>query len=241
MAWKFQKGLSLKVLLDTSIRLIKMGLSEIQKIDGANAFYHPLMMTLASGIERLMKVIICFHTLDSTGEFPSFYPWEKKRKGHDLVFLLDHITENCFSAEYLTNIPVAKKDIEFLKTDQHVSELIRILSAFAQSTRYYNLDLIKGQKHHDSPKAEWLKMELLVLSEKPDWQKFIATDLNLHETYKHINKEIVVRFEKFVRALSRLFTIGGLGQKAKQYSVAVFPFGCLSDDQLGTTNYEGSK
>lgn len=215
-----------------------MGLKELQKIDGGNDFYHPLMMTLASGVERLMKVIICFHILDSSGKFPSSYPWEgKKRNGHDLILLLDHITSNCFTDEYLTRIPIAKQDIEFLRTDKHVIELVRILSAFGQSARYYNLDVIKGQKYNDSPKDEWQKMESFILKEKPDWQSLTDGDLNLDETYKHINREIIIRLEKFIRALSRLFTIGGLGQKAKQYSSAVFTFVQLADDELGKTEY----
>lgn len=231
-----ERELSLHDELHTSIRLIQMGLKELQKIDGGNDFYHPLMMTLASGIERLMKVIICFHILNVSGKFPSSYPWEgKKRNSHDLELLLNHITANCFSGEYLTKIPVAKQDIEFLRTDKHVIELVRILSAFGQSARYYNLDVIKGQKYYDSPKDEWQKLESLILRERPDWHDIIDSDLNLDETYKHINQEIIMRFEKFVRALSRLFTIGGLGQKAKQYSSAVFPFVQLADEQLGKT------
>jgi hypothetical protein len=225
--------------LHTSVRLIKMGLKEVRKIDGGNDFYHPLMMTLASGIERLMKVIICFHIHETTGTFPSAYPWEfkKKKKGHDLVFLLGHIINHCFSDDYLKRIPVAKDDIDYLRNDKHVLELVRILSDFGQSARYYNLDLIKGQKTYGSPKDEWQKLESIIFREKPDWQKLIDTDLNLDETFKYINQEIIIRLEIFLRSLSRLFSIGGLGQKAKQYSSAVFPFVQLSDEQLGKTEY----
>lgn len=239
MITAIEQELSLHDELHTAVRLIQMGLKEVRHIDGGNDFYHPLMLMLASGVERFMKVIICFHTIETTCAFPSAYPWEveKKKKGHDLVFLLSHITTHCFTDDYLRKIPVAKGDIDYLRNDTHVLEIVRILSAFGQSARYYNLDIIKGQKYHDSPKDEWQKLESLILREKPDWQNLIDSDLNLDETYKHINKEIIMRLEKFVRALSRLFTIGGLGQKAKQYSSAVFPFVQLSDEQLGTTEY----
>jgi hypothetical protein len=238
MVTPVERELALHDELHTAVRLMKIGLKEIRNIDGGNDFYYPLMLTLANGIERLMKIIICFHILESTGKFPSSYPWEgKKRKGHDLVFLLGYITTHCFSDEYLKKIPVAKDDIGFLRNDNHVLEIVRILSDFAQSARYYNLDLIKGQKNYDSPKNEWQKLESIILKERPDWNNLINIDLNLDEMYKHINREIIIRLEKFVRALSRLFTIGGLGQKAKQYSSAVFLFVQLSDSQLGKTNY----
>src|SRR5574340_1179471 len=96
-----------------------------------------------------------FNIMESmiSGKYPSSYPWEgKKRNGHDLILLLDHITTNCFSDEYLTRISVGKEDIEFLRTDKHIHELVRLLSAFGQSARYYNPDVIKGQKYYDSPK-----------------------------------------------------------------------------------------
>lgn len=239
MITAIEQELSLHDELHTAVRLMQMGLKEVRNIDGGNDFYHPLMLTLASGIERFMKVIICFHILETTGTFPSVYPWEAKKKqiGHDLVFLLAHITTHCFSDVYLRKIPVAKGDIDYLRNDTHVLEIVRILSAFGQAARYYNLDLIKGQKTYSSPKDEWQKLESIILREKSDWQKLIDTDLYLEETYKHINQEIILRIEKFVRALSRLFTIGGLGQKAKQYSSAVFPFVQLSDEQLGKTEY----
>jgi len=238
MVTPIERELALNDELHTAVRLIRIGLKEIRNIDGGNDFYHPLMLTLASGIERLVKVIICFHILESTGKFPSLYPWEgKKRKGHDLVFLLGYITSHCFSDDILKKIPVAKEDIDYLRNDKHVHEIVRILSDFGQSARYYNLDLIKGRKKYDSPKAEWQKLESVILKEKPAWQDIMQTDPNLEETYKHINTEIIILLEKFVRALSRLFTIGGLGQKAKQYSSAVFSFVELSDEDLGVTPY----
>ena len=237
MVTPIERELALNDELHIAVRLIRIGLKEIRIIDGGNDFYHPIMLTLASGIERLLKVIICFHIFEATGTLPSAYPWKEGRQGHDLVFLLDHITTHCFSDNYLMKIPVAKEDIEFLRTDNHVREIIRILSDFGQSARYYNLDLIKGQKSSDSPKAEWQKLESVILKAKPGWKDLIQTDLNLDETYKYINNEIVKHLEKFVRALSRLFTIGGLGQKAKQYSSAVFLFVQLSDGQLGKTNH----
>lgn len=232
-----ERKLALPVELHTAVELIKKGLKEIRNIDGGNDFYHSIMLPLTSGLERLMKVIICFHIFETEGTLPSAYPWKKRRQGHDLVFLLNHITTNCFSNNYLMKIPVAKKDIEFLQNDKHVHKIIRILSDFGQSARYYNLDLIKGQKSTDSPEAEWQKLETVILEEKPDWKNLIETDLNLDETYKHINTEIIIRLEKFVRALSRLFTIGGLGQMAKQCSSAVSLFAQLSDENLGITPY----
>lgn len=87
MITPIEREVALHDELLTAVKLIKIGIKEVRNIDGGNDFYHLLMLTLASGIERLMKVIICFHIIETTGTFPSSYPWEvkKKKKGHDLV------------------------------------------------------------------------------------------------------------------------------------------------------------
>ena len=233
-----RQDLALNDELVTSIKLIQTGLKELQHIDGANDFYHVFMLTLASGFERLMKVIICFHIVETTGTYPKKYPWRAYKKGHDLVFLLNFITEKCFSEEYLDKIPIARKDIEYLRNNQQLREYVMILSNFGQAARYYNLDIVEGNEPKTfSPDDEWAKLESSILQENPEWEKESLTNRSLAKTYNHINTEIIIRFERFARALSRLFTIGGLGDKAKRFSCAVHPFLMLSDDKLGNTIY----
>ena len=224
--------------LETSIKLIKSGLREIHTIDGGNDFYHILLLTLANGFERLMKVIICLYMYERDGVFPRKYPWDKNRNGHNLVFLLNYIAENCFYEEYVKKIPVAKSDIDYIKNNPKLAKHVEILSGFGKAARYYNLDVIKGGKPEtSSPKEEWMKLEEEIIRENPDWQKEIQDDPNLDLTYKRVNKEIIIIFERFARSLSRLFTIGRLGGYAKQISGTVYPFLMLMDDSLGENTY----
>lgn len=224
--------------LETSIKLIKSGLREIQAIDGENDFYHILLLTLANGFERLMKVIICLYMYERDGVFPTKYPWDKNRNGHNLVFLLNYVAENCFYQKYVEKLPVAKSDIDYIKNNPKLAKHVEILSGFGKAARYYNLDVIKGCKPEtSSPKEEWIKLEKEIIRENPDWRKEIQNDPNLNLNYKRVNKEIVIIFERFARSLSRLFTIGRLGDYAKQISGNVYPFLMLMDDSLGENSY----
>ena len=79
-----QKFIYLVDELDVAMELLKAGLRSLQAIDGANDFYHLPLLTLASGLERFTKVIICFHVHEVEGSFPSKLPWEVRRgAGHD--------------------------------------------------------------------------------------------------------------------------------------------------------------
>jgi hypothetical protein len=60
-----QQDLALLSELDTSIQLLQVGCREVQSIDGGNAFYHVAMLSLANGLERLLKATICLASVTS--------------------------------------------------------------------------------------------------------------------------------------------------------------------------------
>ena len=222
----------------TSIRLIEAGLGHLQRIDGANDFYHLPMLLLASGFERLMKTIICFSHLRQTGSYPPKKFFHSDRQGHNLVRLLDDIVSQCFRPAYL-NRPAAADDVDYLRTDPRLRKLIEILSDFGQAARYYHLDFVLKRKlETDSPEQTWQQLELDVLREDgPEWLEQLKPPANLTNVYQKITNDLVVRFEKFARALVRLFTIGDLGDEAKRHTGTIGPFLYLMDGDLGRRDY----
>jgi len=223
----------------TAMRLLKIGLRELNRVDGSTDFFHLPILLLASGFERMMKTVICYHHLETVGEFPTRAVFPKGRRGHDLVLLLNQITRDCFSDDYLARIPAAKTDIEFLRNDPKLSAIVQILSDFGQSARYYNLNVVLGEQDPGpSPDDEWQKFEMEVLQEDPSWTSRLGDPKQSDAIYDQINRELTVECEKFARALARLFTIGGLGSQAKQTSPHMHHFLFMTDDQLGKTDYE---
>lgn len=234
-----QQNVMLGEELLTAIRLIKTGLRELNRLDGSTDFFHLPILLLASGFERMMKTIICCYHLETTGDYPNRDVFLKGRRGHDLVHLLSQITNDCFSDAYLATVPAAETDINFLRNDPKLSTILKILSDFGQSARYFNLNVILNEKEPGpSPDQEWQKLELEVLKEDSRYMERIGDPSQRDSIYKQINMVLTIQCEKLARALARLFTIGGLGSKAKQISPHTHHFLFLMDDQLGRTNYE---
>lgn len=224
----------------TSVELIKAGLGHLQRMGAANDFYHLPMLLLASGFERLMKTIICLHTLRETGEYPS--PSDPilggGSKGHDLARLLDKITTDCFNPAYVESVPAARKDIEYLRRDPRLRKLVEMLSNFGQAARYHDLNVVLGRPSDiASPEREWKKLELDVLKGDSEWQDELADPAKWDMLYKMIASNLVARLERFARALSRLFTLGGLGHEAKRHTGTIAPFLFLRDEDLGKQTY----
>ena len=233
-----QQHVALGEEVRTSIKLIEAGLAHLQRIDGANDFYHLPMLLLANGFERLTKTIICLHHLPETGSYPTRKIFPTGRKGHDLVALLDDIISRCFGPDYLKR-PAASDDVEYLRADAQLRKLVHLLSNFGQAARYYHLDVVLGEDHEtDSPEQTWQQLEMEVLQEKgADWFDRLRAPANFSGIYGDITQDLVIRFEKFARALVRLFTIGDLGDEAKRHTGTIGPFLYLMDRDLGKRNY----
>jgi hypothetical protein len=222
----------------TAVRLLKTGLREVNQMSGASDFFHLPVLLLTSGFERMMKVVICCHHHREHGEFPARDIFPQGRRGHDLVWLLDTITARCFSAQYLARVPAARNDIAFLQADPELRALVQIFSDFGQSEGYYNLNVVLGEADPGpSPDEEWQRLEMEILQDDPTWKQRVTDPSQLPGMYEQVYKEMTIRCERLARSLSRLFTIGGLGDIARQISPHTNHFLFLSDSDLGTTDY----
>ena len=224
--------------VETSIRLIRKGMAELQGISGANDFYHVPILLLSSGYERLIKCLLCLASIDEKGEIKEI-PYEKKgRRGHDLDLLLNKLLEICEEKDYSSKFPAAKEDINLLKNDKKLRKIVSILSEFAQSGRYYNLDMfIDGKSDYDKSEDKWEELETAIALSRKDISKKIKTPGELGHIYTEINKEFIIVLEKFARALARLFTLGDFGKFAKQISPYVHDYLFLKDEELGNRDY----
>ena len=237
MAPSIKQKLAIDQELLNAVRLIHAGLGQLQKLDGANDFYHLPLLTLASGFERLMKVMLCFRILEQTGEFPKPEDLPSGRKGHDLEFLLKKIREECFLDHYVDQIPVAKEDLEYLESEELLS-FLSILSRFGQAARYHHLDVVLGkQPTTDAPNREWESLETDILLKRPDLIKEMEDFPASERPQQEIAIEVVARLERFARALARLFTIGGIGKEAQRYIGYIGKFLYLRDESLGKNEY----
>ncbi len=220
----------------TAVRLIQSGLGLLQGITGANDFYHLPMLTLASGFERFMKTLICLGALQKKGEYPR--QTCLKRLDHDLEALLETIIGEYFTQEYVRGVPAAAADVNYLRSDPDLRQLVKILSDFAKSARYHNLDVVTGKLNPAAdPKEVWERHELKALTQL-GLDEGLCDPSKLDRAYKTLMPHFVAHVERLARALSRLFTIGGLGKEARTYTGHIATFLFLTDDELGKRAYD---
>ncbi len=233
---KLQKQLAIIQELETSFKLVKLGIGEYQNLGGANDFYYLPFQLISSGLERLMKCHVCLGYLEQNGDFPDFK--YIKKLGHDLIKLKEHILNNFYSTE---NRPALERDLNYLQSHSDLSKVIFILSEFGKYARYYNLDIITNSTQPSiDAKSEWEQFEIeLVLRDCNLTDKLGKIEYS-EEIYETVKRVIIIHIEKFTRAICRQFTLGGLGEKAKQLSPIIFDFIILKDEDLGNKNYRES-
>lgn len=89
----------------------------------------------------------------------------------------------------------------------------------------------------DDPTQEWKSLEIEILNSDSSWTKEFEKDFASNRFRDCINLEIVIRHERIIRALCRLFTLGDLPQLASQCYGDLSHFIKLHEEQLGRTIY----
>lgn len=230
------KDICLHEELRTSYQLIVVGFGELQEINMGNDFYHLPHLLLASGLERFMKCYICLVYEAREGHYPdnNFL----KNLGHDISKLKDEIVNNYFTDD---NRPALKDDLSFLKKDAKLKTILTILSEFGKYARYYNLDVVTGVASPSGfdPRKEWEKLERSIEDPTP----YLASDDQeglYRDYYPRVNSRIIAILERFVRVITRQFTLGGHGEKLSRYYIPFDPFLGMIDEELGTKDYRCS-
>ncbi len=224
---------SLNEELITSIRLIKLGFGEYQNLDMANDFYYLPFQLISSGFERLMKCYICLGYYEKEGRFPEPMLFKNTLR-HNLVELKRHITENYFQE----NSIALSEDLAFLEADKDLEKLIELLSEFGKFARYFNLNVVTGEVDPGiDVKASWKKYETSYVLNNKELLEKLSDFATRNEVSNSITRKIIEKLERFIRALSRQFTLGKLGTLAQQFSPNIYDFLMLKDVELGTIDY----
>jgi hypothetical protein len=220
-----------------AIYLIQEGLLSLNRLDGANDFAHLPIFLFSNGFERLLKMVICLDYLERAGKFPDTPDFRREIKTHNITKLLSSIIEISKNWGYTERCLAAKQDMNFLETDQDLQALVKLLSEYGEASRYYNINLIIGEKNkREDPIRIFESYCTDVFTRQPDWQQKITCPNpgeKIDANIRYVNKQIIVLLQKFARALCRMFTIGKLGQTGKQLSGIIGVFLFIKDEELG--------
>ncbi|MCT3727884.1 hypothetical protein CMT90_11840 [Elizabethkingia anophelis] len=222
---------------ETANKLILMGFGELQNLNISNNFYFLPFQLLSQGFERLMKAYICVSHLEQTEKLPDFK--YLKNIGHDLDKLLTEILSKYYFE--FTNKLQYDIDYGFLSSDKEFSHLLYIISEFGKHGRYYNFDLITN---NTKPSVNTVKLwkefenELIKRLGIP-YEKVLSFDITINnEVYYEISRYVIIKFERFISAISRQIIFNNAGPLAKQISTSnFFDFGLLYENDFGNRDY----
>jgi hypothetical protein len=219
--------------LGSATELIDLGVKELHALSLANDFYHLPMQLLAQGLERFLKVTYALAHLGQTGMLPG----RKKMRtqyGHKLVGITDDLVALAERSTGYVDRPAVREDLEFVRTDADLRQVLQILSEFGATSRYHRLDefLDPQSVREDDPSQKWAAFEAEIIGRQPDWLEEIESGSaeKVHRTAVLYAAQLV---DRFARAIARMWTLGALPNESRRYSPLTRPFLMLTDEQLG--------
>ena len=196
----------------TAVRLYASELGQLESLDdGASDFFHLPLLALQQGLERWVKISLCFHHLEQQAEFPDLTYFPLGKHGHNIQPLLDKLVSEAYTADFESQFTYVKQDRVFLKSKPFRAYLIA-LSDFGVSSRYFHLNTVLGKEiDFNPPEQAWQDVEGKVLDYNSDLKDaFYASDGSQEILLKVLaeSRGILVRCG---RALAQLLVLGALG------------------------------
>jgi hypothetical protein len=134
--------------------------------------------------------------------------------------------------------PDSEKDLALLTQDKDLEKLIYLLSEFGKYSRYHNLDVVtSAEKPSIDAIGKWKEYESQIILEKSNVLEKLGNFEIAQEALDYAKRHVLIKLEKFVRALCRQFISGKLGTKARQNSACLHSFILIKDEDLGNRDY----
>jgi len=136
---------------DFSKEMLGAGATQIRKANfAAKGIYFQAFTSLSTGLERIGKLCLMLdHFIDHAGKFPD-HAYMKKEIGHNISVIYEK------SAAVVVKRSISMKFLQDLSDPIHQA-ILKILSEFALSDRYSNIDLLVGSKPDGDPIASWFR------------------------------------------------------------------------------------
>ncbi|MDQ1773062.1 hypothetical protein GQR60_19950 [Labilibaculum sp. A4] len=230
------RNIAVVIEIGNSIKYLRNGLAEIQKISAANDFYDPLLMYLSSGFERIFKSMLCLNFKQKTGRLPNYKELMQGNNGHDIEYLKNQIEKICIPVDR----PFASMDYDIITKDEIINSICKTLSEYGRRARYFNLDAILGTEQEFEAQKEWERIETHVLKDffgERNFFKMLSNPKKIEKLYLKSNELLVSKLELFLRAITRQFIFGNFSSESNAYLFEIEAFSDIEDSQIGKTDY----
>jgi hypothetical protein len=200
------------------------------------------MLLLSVGFERLLKLTLVLYELARSGNVPSSKVLRQHggRTGHDLAALTSAVVSRAGSDEQLLHRPACRDDLRFLSEDEVLTYAVATLAEFGTTSRYHHLDTLLDSAGSDTaltglerldPLAVWGALEQALVERHQGQSSDSGPDSQSFD-YAIVATESTALFQRYARAISRMWTLGSLGATERQFSGHLYPFIMLRDGDL---------
>lgn len=218
-------------------RFVKHGLREVDQIRPGNDFYHPPILFLSIGLERILKCMICMDHKINHGSYPTHNDklWPHGNKGHNLVLLKDMVVAFCVELSGQDHTD----DYRLLTADHWVDGLLKLLSDYGMRSRYFNLNELLLDRTTLDPMTEYDRFtgDLAYSVHGEKLMELVGNPSKSKEAYILMNREFKSLVERLVRALTRQFIFGTIQDEGKRFLSDLSPFYRIDDKDLGIRSY----
>ena len=242
-------------ILDRSIKLIHLGIKELENVKSINdEDYYFVFLYLSIGFELLMKIMISFKSYKDNKSFPM--EKELRRMGHDLDKMREDIIKNYdkIPENVLEKYQDIENDKKFISKDYMLIKLIKLITQFAINGRYFELNFStkkeifkktnSGKRRIDYSNAPIINMNILVHNYVIRNHPSLANIMNFEDPnnpWVEANRlYIIPPLKKFIGALARQFSLGILGDEAiKCRSInTIKRYAYLKDYKVGDKDFD---
>lgn len=226
--------------IDIGFKCCKKGLIELNNRTALNPSVFIPLLLLSVGIERMIKSLFCCEFFDKHGSFPNLN--DLKGLGHELDKLVDYICEIMEKSSLYTTNEVRKSDYNYLKHDVQFRFFLNLLTDFAKSERYYNLNEVTGKngEYQVSPDRTFSEQITKYIQDnypqvlKEMMQPPYDTSIIYSITNEHFNRII----QKFLQIYCFCCTQGAFGNTIRQLSAGKLnDFLFLKYEEMSNINF----
>jgi len=218
--------------LNRSLKLIRLGIRKLENVKNINHddFYF-VFLYLSIGFELLMKIMISIKKFEEKSSFPT--KAELISIGHDLDKMRKEIIINYdkIPEDNSKKYQMIKNDKIFISENIILIKLIKLIAQFAIGGRYFELDFVTMEQIYEKlngnkkginySKAPLVKMSILlhnfVAKDHPSLVNKRNFDGSINPWSEANRLYIIPPLKKFIGALARQFSLGILGNEAKNF------------------------
>jgi hypothetical protein len=210
--------------VDAAASLLRRGRELWLDYSFASLDAEPLMVLLATGTEKLLKLTYGLSHADEAGEWPSYEVL--KKYGHDL----SRLDRDCRALltdrlDRATHPGVIAPLLEAVAADPYVSQLLDTLTTYAKRGRFYNLDHLAGSPQPtESPARMWDGLVDAAFFSRPDLQPLLGQDNeSWHRLRRETNEMLVRSVSVWQELYARAWAHGICGAEAKRFGLGLLP------------------